>query len=85
MSAIKKHLISSKDKTPIYSLENLSNVIACLSRGTWIGVLERKSDRLRVLSTLGEGWIKSDDVEETNKFMFTSFHDENGILQYGVI
>lgn len=84
MTTIKKHLISSKDQTPIYSFENLSNVVAKISRGQWLGVVERKVDRLRIITTLGEGWIRSEDVEETNKFNFRVFHDENGLLQYGV-
>jgi hypothetical protein len=85
MSTIRKHLITSKDLTPIYSFENLSGVIAKIARGSWVGVLERKTDRLRVICTSGEGWMKSDDVEETNKYNFRVFHDENGMLQYGVL
>ncbi len=84
MTTVKQHLISSKELTPIYTLENLCEVRTNISRGNWIGVIEKRSDRLKIISTAGEGWIKYDDAEETDKFSFKVFHDENGMVQYGV-
>jgi hypothetical protein len=82
MATIKKHLISSKDMTPVYALENLTQLCMNLSKGNWLGVIERKMDRLRILTTKGEGWIRSEDVEEINHFDFTISYDASGILQY---
>lgn len=84
MATIKKHLISSKDSTPVYSLENLTGLRLKLPKGNWLGVLERKMDRLRVLTTQGEGWIRLDDAVETNYFDFKVLHGANGELSYGV-
>ncbi len=84
MPHIKKHMISSKDKTPIYAFENLSKVRAMLSKGNWIGIIERKKDLFKIITTLGEGWIKSEDVEDTNKFDFKVYRDEAGVIQYQI-
>jgi len=84
MATIKKHLISSKESTPVYSLENLTGLRMNLSKGNWLGVLERKIDRLRILTTSGEGWIRSEDVSEPNQYEFSISRDANGMLQYGI-
>lgn len=82
MATIKKHLISSKDMTPVYALENLTQICMRLSKGNWLGVIERKIDRLRILTTKGEGWIRSEDAQEINDFDFSVTYDASGILQY---
>ncbi|WP_235291451.1 hypothetical protein [Portibacter lacus] len=84
MPTIKKHLISSKEHTPVYALENLTMLRMNLPKGNWLGVIERKIDRLRILTTNGEGWISTEDVAEPNQFEFKIFHDSNGMLQYGI-
>ncbi|GEM_PF-1457635 len=84
MATIKKHLISSKESTPLYSLENLTGMRLRLPKGDWLGVLERKIDRLRVLTTQGEGWISLDDAAEANYYDFKVLHGSNGELSYGV-
>ena len=84
MATIKKHLISSKESTPLYALENLTGIKIQLPKGNWLGVLERKIDRLKVLTTQGEGWISLEDTLETNHFDFSVRHNSNGELSYVV-
>lgn len=84
MATIKKHLISSKESTPVYTLENLTGLRMNLAKGNWLGVLERKIDRLRILTTNGEGWIRSEDVTEPNTYDFSVSIDSNGQVQYGI-
>jgi hypothetical protein len=85
MATIKKHLISSKDITPVYALENLTEICMNLTKGNWLGVLERKMDRLRILTTKGEGWIRTEDVAEINHYDFSVSYDASGTLQYGAL
>ncbi|WP_235297657.1 hypothetical protein [Portibacter marinus] len=84
MATIKKHLISSKESTPLYSLENLTDLRMKLPKGNWLGVLEKKMDKLRVLTTFGEGWISLEDACETNYFDFKVRAGRNGELSYVV-
>jgi hypothetical protein len=85
MTAVKKHVISSKDNTPIYSMEDLSQISALIPKGNWLGILEKKENLLKVISTQGSGWIRMDDIEETNKYKLRVFRDSRGEIQYGVV
>lgn len=84
MPNIKKHLVSFKESTPIYAFENLTEVLANLSRGSWLGVIERKNDFLRIITTKGEGWIRSEDAVDTNFFNLKIIRDDQGIIQYAL-
>ena len=84
MPNIKKHLVSFKESTPIYAFENLTEVLTNLSRGSWLGVIERKNDFLRIITTKGEGWIRSEDAVETNFFNLKITRDDQGIIQYAL-
>lgn len=84
MTSVRQHLVSLKEFTPLYKLENLEEVSTRLPKGNWLGVIERKSDRLRVITTQGSGWIKSEDTSTLKSNAIRILQAENGSVQYGM-
>lgn len=78
-------MITSRQETPLYALEDLSKIITFLPKGNWLGIIKILHDRLYVISTEGNGWINKNDAEETNKYKFKVYHNDSGYIQYKVV
>ncbi len=66
---IHDHLYAGKAETPVFGFpKDDGNPVYILHQGNWIGVLKRESGWIHVISIAGEGWVKSEDVEERPPF-----------------
>ena len=66
---IQSHLYTKKPQTHLYAVPTANaEPVSVLSQGNWVGVLESKDNWFRVLSIQGEGWVRSEDVEERSPF-----------------
>jgi hypothetical protein len=62
---INTHLIAGKTATPIYTDPTADgSPVTSIPKGSWLGVIERKLDWIKVIGTQIEGWVRKNDVEE---------------------
>jgi hypothetical protein len=82
MPQITQHMVTSREQTPVFARDDLIEVKANLPKGNWLGILERKLGKLRVISSKGEGWIKSDDAIKANAYDLRVIRDLAGQINY---
>jgi hypothetical protein len=83
LEMIQSHRYTRNADTSLYSdkIES-SNIINRLSKGDWVGVLEKIDGWFRVLCIQGEGWVRSDDVEERSPFNLHVQWTPEGVIKY---
>ncbi|MEP6646166.1 MAG: hypothetical protein ABJC12_03690 [Saprospiraceae bacterium] len=66
---IDTHLYTNSNETGLYP-EGGETVqpVYVLSQGTWLGELGRKNGWIHVISIVGEGWVKAENVETREPF-----------------
>jgi hypothetical protein len=60
---IHSHLIANQPETPVYSQPADSQPASRIPKGSWLGVVERMGEWIRVIGTNFEGWVKNADVK----------------------
>jgi len=62
---IHTHLIAGKTATPVYHQPTQDGVpVTSVSKGSWLGVIEKHLDWIKVIGIEIEGWVRKTDVEE---------------------
>ena len=62
---IHTHLIASKTETPIYTSPTMDGEpTTSITKGLWLGVIEKKLGWFKVIGSQIEGWVRGTDVEE---------------------
>ena len=66
---IQSHLYTYKEVTNLYPERGeAANPMLILSKGMWLGELERLDGWVHVLGIQGDGWVKAEDVETRSPF-----------------
>ena len=84
MSNIVKHIISLKEKLPVYAENSGTKVKGYISKGEWLGVIAKYQSRLKVISSKLDGWVNPEDCASFDQKMdlLTSRLDEHHIRYY---
>ena len=62
---IHTHLVAGKATTPIYPSPTAEgSPVTSIPKGSWLGVIEKHFDWIKVIGTEIEGWVRKADVEE---------------------
>jgi len=62
---IQSHLIASHTGTLVYQDSSTDEMpVAVVEKGSWLGVVERRGDWIRIVGIECEGWVMASDVEE---------------------
>lgn len=84
MPQITQHMVTSKETTPVFTMDDLSEVKTILPKGNWLGIIEQKLGKLKIISTVGEGWVRLDDAVKANSFDLRIVGDMGGQINYSL-
>ena len=84
MPHVTQHMVTSKDLTPVFRFDDLKEIKQRLPKGFWLGIIESKLDKLKILTTQGEGWIRMSDATKSNLFDLKIVRDQEGNINYSL-
>ncbi len=79
---IQSHLYANKPETPLFAERGINERIDVLASGNWVGVLAELDGWYNVLTILGEGWVKKEDVEARAPFNLHVHWEPGKPIQY---
>ena len=80
---IQSHRYTRNSETRLFKENSeAAETLTLLSKGDWTGILESMDGWFRVLTILGEGWVRAQDVEERSPFALHAQWAPGGILKY---
>lgn len=65
---IHSHLYARNADTPLFAAKEHSDPSCLLSKGTWLGVVDKTEGWYKVIGIQCEGWVRTEDVEPLSPF-----------------